>query len=308
MHIFTHPACLDHNPPPDPNFFPDRLKVVTDAIRADRFSTISWHVPPAIAIEELFIAHTPEYVAEVLNPINPGKTKSFSHDTVATSGTAKAALYAASAAIAAATKVLTGQIDKAFCLVSPPGHHAEADAAGGFCFFNNIALAAITAQKKLHAKRVAVIDFDAHHGNGTQSLFWNYEDRLFISLHEATQLSGFTEETGAWNNVLNIPLPPKSSGDVFRKHFTERAVPKLQTFTPDALFVSAGFDMHTGDPLSTLRLSVSDYHYLGEILASLSNTLCQGRLVAVLEGGYNLDAIGPCAAAFISGLMGLQND
>jgi len=201
----------------------------------------------------------------------------------------------------AAAEVAQGNIRKAFCLASPGGHHAEADAAIGFCFFNHVALAAVAAQKKFGIGKVAVLDFDAHHGNGTQSFFWNFEDRLYISLHEDNSLSGFANETGVGNNILNIPLPSGSNGAAFRQAFEEKAAPKLESFKPDILFVSAGFDMHKDDPLAALCLDESDYLWLGRRARDLSDTLCGGRLVAVLEGGYRLEALAASAAAFVDG-------
>ena len=157
------------------------------------------------------------------------------------------------------------------------------------------------------AARVAVVDFDVHHGNGTQSLFWNYEDRLLISLHEENPLSGFAQETGAWENIVNIPLPRGSSGAFVRQAFREKVVPKLKSFRPDIFFVSAGFDMHRDDPLGSLALETEDYLWMGESLRESADALCGGRLVAVLEGGYNLDILGASVAAFVTGMMGKQD-
>ncbi len=324
MHIFTHSACLKHNPGPIAGFAPARLQTIIEALKADKYDNIKWIealepeeslVTPAQAgvpfsfsnksniREALSLLHTPAYIDDVLSPIEEGKERFFDKDTRAMSGTAEAALAAAATALAAATEVASGKIDKAFCLVSPGGHHAEADAAIGFCFFNHIALAAVAAQKRMNIGKVAVLDFDAHHGNGTQSFFWNFEDRLYISLHEESPLSGFANETGAWNNILNLPLPEGGDGNAFRKAFDEHAAPKLDNFRPDILFVSAGFDMHKHDPLATLCLNENDYLWLGRRLRDLSSALCQGRLVAVLEGGYNRKALAASAAAFVEGLM-----
>jgi len=298
MHIYTHPNCLNHMPPPEPDFAPKRVRTVMAALREARLIKPMWHEPPPLRTDELYLAHTPHYVDEVLH----SPPKAFAPDTFSSEGTAKAALASAGAVVWAASDVMLGKADKAFCIVSPGGHHAEADAAGGYCFFNHVALAAIAALKKFGASRVAVVDFDAHHGNGTQGLFWNFEDRLYISLHEDNPLSGFALETGAWNNVLNIPLPKKSGSDVVRSAFAEKVMPKIEAFRPDIIFVSAGFDMHAGDPLSSMRLGPDDYRWLGEKLRDISDKLCKGRLVAVLEGGYNLNTLGKAVAAFVEGL------
>ncbi len=307
MHIFTHPACLKHTPGPDPAFAPQRLTSVMKALQADRFSALSWREAPPLATEDIYLAHTPDYVADVLRPIEAGTERAFDRETVAVSGTAEAALHAAGAVMGATAGVMAGEFGQAFCVVSPGGHHAEADLALGYCFFNHVALAAISAQKKMGAARVAVVDFDVHHGNGTQSLFWNYEDRLLISLHEENPLSGFARETGALENIVNIPLPRGSSGAFVRQAFREKVVPKLKSFRPDIFFVSAGFDMHRDDPLGSLALETEDYLWMGESLRESADALCGGRLVAVLEGGYNLDILGASVAAFVTGMMGKQD-
>lgn len=305
MNIYTHPACFKHNPSSCPRQAPHRIDLVLKALKTERFKSLGWREPSRFSPEELYAAHQPDYVADVLRPIKQGEERSIGLHSIAVEGTAEAALFAAGAVVLATSDVLSGATDKAFCVISPPGHHAEADAASGFCFFNNIALAALIAQKKGGLKKIAVLDFDAHHGNGTQSLFWNFEDRLFISLHEETPLSGLSHETGAWNNILNLPLPPRSGGVEFRRTFETAVNPKLEAFKPDLLFVSAGFDMHTHDPLSTLCLKEDDYKWLGESLRRTTQSLCQGRLVAALEGGYNLDVLGNCVAEFVAGIEGL---
>ncbi len=304
MLIYTHPACFKHDPGPVPGYAPLRLKAVIEALKGEKFRSLGWREPPALAPDELCLIHTPGFVADVLSPIAAGKERFFDKDTRAMCGTAEAALHASGAVLAATADVLSGITDKAFCIVSPGGHHAEAEAAIGFCFFNHIALAAIAAQKKMGVGKVAVVDFDAHHGNGTQGFFWNFDDRLFISLHEDTPLSGFAHETGAWNNILNIPLPKGSDGAFFRKAFEEKVIPKLTAFKPDVLFVSAGFDMHISDPLASLGLTEKDYGWIGTQLREAADSLCGGRLVAVLEGGYDLAALGASCAAFVEGMMG----
>jgi len=306
MQIYSHPSCLKHNPPPDPGYAPKRLQRVLAALKDPKFSGLVWVEDFAPARkEDLCLLHTPGYVDDVLKPIGPGETRLFGNDTVAVEGTAEAALYSTGAALAATKDVIGGKALKAFCAVSPGGHHAEAEAALGFCFFNHVALAAVAAQKIWGIERIAVIDFDAHHGNGTQSFFWNFEDRLFISLHEDNPLSGFAHETGAWKNVLNRPLLRRSDGTTLRQSFLDKVVPKIDYFEPDMLFVSAGFDMHADDPLGLLRLHEDDFRWLGEQIRLLADRHCKGRLVAVLEGGYNIDVLGACVARFIEGIEGL---
>ena len=304
--LYYHPACLKHNPGPDRSFAPARLQKIVTALRNEKFKKLAWHEGAAATPEILELAHTPEYIAKVLVPIPEGEDIAFDFETFATSGTACAASHASGQVLAATEAVISGVARNAFCLANPGGHHAEADGASGYCFFNHVALAAIAAQKNLKQKRVAVLDFDAHHGNGTQSLFWNFADRLYISLHEDNPLSGFAHETGAWQNIMNVPLPTGSNGDVFRQAMEEKALPKIQAFAPDILFVSAGFDMHKDDPLSSMLLEANDYALLGKRLSAFADSVCQGKLVTVMEGGYNLEALAASAANFVFGLMDIS--
>ncbi len=301
--IFAHPACLGHNPIRANGLAPARLRAAIDGLRGPLFSRLGWSSASSLPMDYLTLAHTPDYIQSILRPIPDGAEIDYDADTQAMSGTAQAALVSAGLIIQATQAVAAGAINKAFCLVSPGGHHAEADTAQGFCFFNHIAIAAIAAQTYWQKPKVAVIDFDAHHGNGTQSLFWNNADRLLISLHEDNDMTGLSGETGAFDNILNIPLPRKSDGAGFRAAFTAHVPEKLRTFQPDLLLVSSGFDMHRDDPLSSMQLEVEDYLWLGQQLRALADELTEGRLVSVLEGGYNLTALAECVAAYTHGLL-----
>ena len=301
--LYFHPACLDHDPGPRPGLAPARLHAVIEALRQPGFEALEWREASRIGHACLELVHTPEYVDAVLAPIPAGEQRAFDFETFATSGTAEAALYSAGGVLDAVTAVAAGQARNALCLASPGGHHAEAETAQGFCFFNHVAMGAVAALKMPGIARVAVLDFDAHHGNGTQSLFWSRESCCLVSLHEDLGLTGFRYERGAHDNILNLPLPPKSGSAVFRDAVDTGALPKIAALQPDLLLVSAGFDMHRDDPLADLCLEVEDYAWLGARLARFAGGLCHGRLVAVLEGGYNVDVLGYCAAAFVGGLI-----
>ncbi|MFZ4762908.1 MAG: histone deacetylase family protein [Alphaproteobacteria bacterium] len=306
MYIFTHPSCLEHDPSPIQGFAPQRLQTIMEALTAadlSPFLSFQYTAPPATPAQ-LQLVHTPEHIAHILQPIPQGTELAFDHETFAMSGTAKAILQAAGLAIAATSAVVNGKVAQAFCLTSPGGHHAEAEMVQGYCFCNHVALAAVMAQEEMGLERVAVLDIDTHHGNGTQSLFWNHPQRLFISLHEDTPLSGLAEETGAWHNILNIPLPHGSDGHALCRAIIEQVRPKLTAFRPDILLVSAGFDMHNDDPLGNLALATHDYYRLGAQLQAIAQELCQQRLVCVLEGGYNLEVLGASVAAFVAGIIG----
>ena len=301
--VYFHPACLKHDPAPTPGLAPARLLTVIEALRRPGFEALRWTEPEPATRDDLMVAHTPDYIDTVLAPIAGGEQQAFDFETFAMAGTAEAALCSAGAVLAAVKAVAAGDNRNAFCIASPGGHHAEAEMAQGFCFFNHVAMAAVAATRLPGIDRVAVLDFDAHHGNGTQSLFWSHADRMLVSLHEDVGLSGYSHEQGSADNILNIPLPTGSDGAAVRAAVEALALPKLAAFRPDLLLVSAGFDMHADDPLANLVLHTDDYAWLGSRLAGFADAVCDGRLVAVLEGGYNLEMLGACAAAFVRGLM-----
>ena len=294
--VYSHDACLAHDLPQFPGLAPARLHAVRYELA--KLDCIDWRAAEAIDPKQLQLVHTPEYIADILTPIAQGTARRFDADTWAVAGTADAALHSAGLVVQAVRDVMAGDASKAFCLVSPGGHHAEAEMAQGFCFFNHVALGATV----LDSSRVAVMDFDAHHGNGTQSLFWNRQDRLLVDVHEETPRSGTPDETGAHGNILNLSLSHGSGSAAFRQVIETMALPKLREFKPDLLMISAGFDGHADDPLGTLGYQLDDYFWAGRQLARCADAVCGGRLVAVLEGGYNLDWLGLCAAAFVNGL------
>lgn len=300
--IYTHPDCLKHNPGPNTSYAPARLECVVDALKDARFDALSWSSEIALEHADLLRVHDQDYLDDVFAPISPEEPRQFDAHTWAVNGTEQALRAATGLVVAAVKDVAAQKTRHAFCLTSPGGHHAETAMALDFCFINHVAVGAALAQH-LGFARVAVIDIDAHHGNGTQNMFWNDPDRLCISLHEESGLSGFADETGRADNILNIPLPSGCDGAAYQSLFQEQVLPKLGDFKPDFIFVSAGFDACRNDPLATLTLDISDYQLLGHSLAAAANDLCEGRLVSVMEGGYNLEQLGDCAAAFVAGLM-----
>jgi acetoin utilization deacetylase AcuC-like enzyme len=301
--IYTHPDCLKHNPGPDFSYAPARLNCVTEALKDERFVALKWSSETSATHEDFLRGHDSEYLDDVFAPVQSETPYQFDADTWAVSGTGDALRAATGLVVTAVKDVAMGKTRNAFCLASPGGHHAEAAMAQGFCFINHVAVGAVLAQQTLDFPRVAVIDIDAHHGNGTQSMFWNHADRLCISLHEDSGLSGFADETGRDNNILNIPLQPGCDSIDYLAAFKDIALARLEAFRPDFIFVSAGFDACRNDPLANLVLEISDYAVLGRELALAADRLCAGRLVSVMEGGYNLNQLGDCAAAFVSGLM-----
>ena len=214
--IYVHPSCLGHDPKPVLGLAPARLRAVMDALHRPGFKALEWREAMPIDRNGLELVHTPDYVDSVLSPVPAGEQRAFDFETFATSGTAEAALHSAGGVLDAVKAVVAGEARNAFCLASPGGHHAEAEMAQGFCFFNHVAIAAVAALTLPGISQVAVLDFDAHHGNGTQSLFWSRKACCLVSLHEDLGLTGFPHERGAHDNILNIPLPSGSDGKVFR--------------------------------------------------------------------------------------------
>lgn len=301
--IYTHPDCLKHNPGPDVSYAPARLNCVAEALKGKQFVALKWSSEACVTDADFLRVHDREYLDDVFAPVQPDAPRQFDTDTWAVSGTADSLRAATGLVVAAVKDVAMRKTRNAFCLATPGGHHAEVAMASGFCFINHVAVGAVLAQQTLGFPRVAVIDIDAHHGNGTQSMFWNHADRLCISLHEECGLSGFSDETGRADNILNIPLQAGCDSATYLALFKDIALTKLAAFKPDFIFVSAGFDACKNDPLAGLALEIGDYTILGQHLAAAADKLCAGRLVSVMEGGYNLSQLGDCAAAFVEGLM-----
>ena len=303
VRVYTHAACLDHEPGAAHAERPQRLLAVTEALRA-ALPELEWHDAPRATRGQLLRVHDDALLALVLDthviaPI------ALDPDTMLGPGSAEAALRAAGAGVAAVDAVLSGATPRAFCAVRPPGHHATGSVAMGFCLFNSIAVAAAHACDKHGLARVAVVDFDVHHGNGTQAIFDTDPRVLYLSSHQLPLYpdSGFIDERGV-GNVLNAPLPPGTGSDGFRAAWRERLLPALDGFRPQLVLVSAGFDAHRLDPLAQLELEADDYRWLtGELLA-IARRHAQGRVVSMLEGGYNLDALRECSVAHVRALQG----
>lgn len=201
--------------------------------------------------------------------------------------------------------VAGGEADNAFCAVRPPGHHAEPAIPMGFCIFNNVAVGAAQAREVHGLNRVAVVDFDVHHGNGTQAMFQNERDSFFASTHQSPLYpgTGAAHERGCANNIVNVPLPPFAGSDAFRDALEQTILPALHNFGPDIVFISAGFDAHADDPLASLNFQDADYVWATERIVQAAAELCDGRVVSTLEGGYDLAALGRCAASHVRALM-----
>ena len=303
--LFTHPACLDHNPGPQHPERPARLAAILDALDGPEFAALGRREAPRADDAQLTLVHPALHVQRVLGAVPPQGLSRIDADTALSPGSGEAALRAAGAVCAAVDAVMAGEGKNAFCAVRPPGHHAEPDRAMGFCLFNNVAVGALHARKAHGLRRVAVIDFDVHHGNGTQAAFERDADLFYTSTHQSPLYpgTGTMDERGVANNILNLPLPPGAESDLFRLAMEKGVLVALEAFRPEMVFISAGFDAHAADPLANMELTTEDFGWATERLADVARKACRGRLVSTLEGGYDLDALAESAAAHVRALM-----
>ena len=303
MHVYTHHACLEHDTGSGHAERPERLTAVTDALRGAFPDALDWRDAPRVTHEQLLRAHTPSLLSLVLDSA-PTQRLQLDPDTVLSRGSAEAALRATGAAIAAVDAVLAGETTRAFCAIRPPGHHATTDTAMGFCLFNSVAVAALHAIEAHGLTRVAIIDFDVHHGNGTQAIFEHDPRVLYLSSHQMPLYpdTGFVHERGV-GNIVNAPLPPDAGSELFRAAWETRLLPALEAFSPQLLLLSAGFDAHRLDPLAQLQLEAGDFAWLTSQLVALADRHAHGRIVSLLEGGYDLAALGECSVAHVGALL-----
>jgi acetoin utilization deacetylase AcuC-like enzyme len=303
--LITHEACIAHAPPPGHPERPERLEAVLKALDAAEFAPLSRHEAPLAEKSAIARVHDPNYIDEVLNSIPKTGYVQFDADTFGSPRSGEAILRAAGAVVMAVDLVMKGQVNNAFCAVRPPGHHAVPMRAMGFCLFNNVAVGAWRARDAHGIKRVAVVDFDVHHGNGTQDMFYSDAELFYASTHQSPLYPGTGQrgETGIADNIVNAPLRPGASGAEFRAAFEASILPTLRQFKPELVMISAGFDAHKNDPLAQLRLDESDYFWATEKLCAIARDNCGGRVVSTLEGGYDLDALAVSSAAHVRSLM-----
>ena len=304
LRLYTHSACLQHDPGDAHVERPTRLRAILQALDHDRFAAVERIEAPRATREALLRVHAPTHVDTILRGAPPGMTCALDADTWVDAHSPEAALRAAGAVTAAVDAVLQGQCLRAFCAVRPPGHHATRDQAMGFCLFNNVAVGAAHALAAHGLKRVAIADFDVHHGNGTQAIFDAEHRVLFASSHQWPLYpgSGSEAEHGV-GNIVNGTLPPGAGSTEFRALWAEVLLPRLYAFRPQLLLVSAGFDGHRSDPLAQLQLGREDYAWISSQLVTLARAHAGGRLVSTLEGGYDLAALADSTCAHVSALM-----
>lgn len=303
--ILTHAACVRHDPGPHHPECPDRWRAATRALEAETFSALPRAEAPRATREQILRVHPEAYLQAIMESAPAeGDRVALDADTILSHGSIEAALRSAGAAVAAVDAVCTGPIRHAFCATRPPGHHAEPARPMGFCVFANAAIAARQAQAVHGVKRVSVADFDVHHGNGTQACFEADASLMLASSHQWPLYpgTGAPQERGV-GNIFNATLPPGADGAAFRAVWERLLLPALDAFAPELLIISAGFDAHVADPLAQLRLTEADFAWITEELCALAARHAEGRVVSVLEGGYDLDALGSSVAAHVRALM-----
>lgn len=304
--FITHPAGLRHVTPDGHPERPDRLRAVERALEAEPFAGLIRLEAPEASLERIALCHPPDHIERILKAGPQEGLVALDADTVMSPGTVEAARRGVGGAVLAVDEVMAGRARNAFAAMRPPGHHAERERAMGFCFFNQAAIAARHAQQAHGAQRVAIVDWDVHHGNGTQDIFWDDGSVLYASTHEMPLYPGTGEpsERGTQDNIVNVALSPGDGSDAFREAFDLAILPRVEAFRPDLVIISAGFDAHWRDPLADINLREADFGWATQRLMEIAERRCGGRLVSVLEGGYDLQALTLSTTAHVAALMG----
>lgn len=302
----SHPSSLYHDTGPNHPERPDRVRVIGQALDDNSFQTLRRVSAPGNDRAAILRVH-PEHYANAIEAATPARgTVRLDPDTVMSEKSFEAIAHCVGGATAAVDEVMRGTAKNAFVAMRPPGHHAESARAMGFCFFNNVAIAARHAQAMHGAERVAIIDFDVHHGNGTQEIFWSDSTILYASTHQMPLFpgTGAIDQCGEHDNIVNAPLLAGADGAIFREAMETRVLPRIRAFAPDLIVISAGFDAHCLDPLGGLRLVEADFAWITEELMEIAERHANGRIVSILEGGYDLDGLARSVAAHVTMLMG----
>jgi acetoin utilization deacetylase AcuC-like enzyme len=303
--LVSHPQCLEHQTPFGHPERADRLRIITHVLEHERFADLARDEAPLAEVAQLARVHPHEFVERLNNATPFVGLVHVDGDTTLSPGSYEAALRSAGGAVFAVDEVMKGKASNAFVATRPPGHHAETATAMGFCLFNNVAVAARHAQAVHGATRVAIMDFDVHHGNGTQDIFWSDPSVMYLSTHEMPLYpgTGALNETGAYNQIVNAPLRAGDGGDPFREAFETAILPRMRAFRPDLVLISAGFDAHERDPLANLNLTEADFAWATKKLMDVADETAGGRVVSLLEGGYDLEGLGRSVSAHVMALM-----
>ncbi len=304
-HLFTHRECLFHDTGSGHPEMADRLRMVLHRLEEEEFEALIRHEASLAPADRLTLGHTSDYVQNILAQVPKSGIVQLDPDTFMSPGSKNAALRAVGAVCDAVDAVMGETNTNAFCAIRPPGHHAEPDVAMGFCLFNNVAIAALYARQAYSVQKIAVMDFDVHHGNGTQAIFENDPDLLYVSTHQEAPFypgTGHASEKGV-GNIVNIPLPSGAGSGEFRTAILEDAIPALNNFEPDWLILSAGFDARHRDERANMNLDEDDYEWVTREMMSVARKHCAGRLISVLEGGYDLVGLAESAEIHVKTLL-----
>lgn len=303
--LISHPSSLRHATPPGHPERADRIRAVEQALEEERFTALQRVEAPEGTLAQILLCHPAAYTDAIVAAAPQDGLVQIDADTIMSPGTLAAVLHGVGGAVHAVDEVMTGRATNAFSAMRPPGHHAETDRAMGFCFFNNAAIAARHAQRVHGAERVAIVDWDVHHGNGTQEIFWGDASVLYASTHEMPLYpgTGAPSERGEHGTIVNAPLRAGDGTDAFRDAFESAILPRLEAFQPDLVIISAGFDAHWRDPLANLNLKEPDFAWATQKLMGIADRHAGGRLVSILEGGYDLEGLSKSTAAHVTALM-----
>ncbi|MEA3535706.1 histone deacetylase family protein [Rhizobium sp. CC-YZS058] len=303
--LYENPIFLEHQVPEGHPERPDRLRALNLALEHERFAPLKRLKAPQGNEDLVLLAHPEEHLRAVMAVIPEEGINSFEADTHASPASLQAALTGIGGAVAAVDAVFAGEADNVFVASRPPGHHAEKTKAMGFCFFNNAAIAARHAQRIHGVERVAIVDWDVHHGNGTQDIFWDDASVLFCSTHQMPLYpgTGAKDEDGRHGTIVNAPLSPDTGSEHFREAFKSRVLPALENFRPDLVIISAGFDAHHRDPLAQINLTGEDFDWATGKLLDVAGRYSANRVVSLLEGGYDLVGLAESAGLHIQRLM-----